>query len=142
MVEMIVVVAVGAILVSMALRGFGDTTSRLAVQNARQSFAALQARARAYAVERGDLARFHTDPAGDSAWIESGGDRIDIVRFGENRNVDIQSSTTGVITLCMNPRGFGETYCNSFGSGTVDLSFVQGAETVSLTILPLGQLEW
>lgn len=142
MIEMIVVVAIGAILLSMAIGGFGEATSGLAVQNARQSFSALQSRARAYAIERGTLARLHADPAGDSAWVESGGDRIDFVNFDESRGVDVQSGATGLITLCLNPRGFGETSCNSFGSGTVDISFVQGAATASVTILPLGQLEW
>lgn len=135
------VVAVGAILISMALKGFGSTTSRLAVMNARESFAAIHARARSYAVERGTLARLHTDPAGDSVWVESGGARIEGIDYGESRNVDLQSATTGVITLCMNPRGFAETACNSFSS-SVSLTFVQGGEEASVTILPLGQLRW
>lgn len=142
MVEVIVVVALGAILISMALRGFGDTTSRMTVRNARQSFAALQARARAYAIERGELTRFRVDPAGDSAWVEASGGRIEVLEFAEDRNVDVTSGVSGIITLCMNPRGFGETSCNSFGNGTVDFAFVQGSETAELTILPLGQLEW
>lgn len=143
MIEMIVVIAIGSILLSMAIGGFAEATSGLAVQNARQSFSALQSRARAYAIERGTLTRLHADPAGDSAWVEeSGGDRIDFVNFDESRGVDVQSGAAGLITLCLNPRGFGETSCNSFGSGTVDISFVQGASTASVTILPLGQLEW
>lgn len=142
MIEMIVVIAVGALLMSMALRGFGDVTSSMAVQNARRNFSALQARARANAIERGDLTRLHVDPDGDSVWIEAGAGRIEVLDFGEDRDVDIRSSASGITTLCMSPRGFGEIRCNSFEDGTVDLEFVQGGESVGLTILPLGQLEW
>lgn len=142
MVEMIVVLAVGGILLSMAIGGFGDATSGFAVRSARQSYAALQARTRAHALERGRITRFHTDPAGDSVWIEASSGTVERVDFGESRDIDVRSGTSGVITLCMNPRGFGETSCNSFGSGSVDVSFVRGSESASVTILPLGQLEW
>lgn len=143
MVEVVAVIAIGAILVSIALRGFGDATSRFATRNARQSLAAMQARTRAYAIERGDLTSLNIDPSQDRAWIESsGGDLVESVEFDDERNVDIRSETAGTITLCMNPRGFGETSCNSFENGTVTLSFVQGGQSSSLTILPLGQLNW
>lgn len=142
MVEMIITITVGVILLSIAIRGFGGTMSRLAVDNARQSFAALQARTRSYAVERAEITRLNVDPAGDTAWIQASGGRVDFVDFMEDRGVDVQSSTSGVITLCMNPRGFAETDCNSFGATTVDLVFGQGGESASLTILPLGQLSW
>lgn len=142
-IELIIALTLGAILVSMTLKGFGPTVTGLAVSNARQSFAALEARARMHAVERGALARLHVDPAGDSIWVEgSGGARVAFENFATSREVDIQSTTTGVITVCMSPRGFAETSCNSFGTASVTLDFVQGPESASLTIRPLGQLEW
>lgn len=141
-VEIIVVVVVGTILVSMALRGFGTTTSRIAAESARQDFAALQARARAHAIERGETVRFRADPAGDSAWIEASAGRIDFVDFDQTRDVGLTADVSGVVTLCMNPRGFAETTCNSFGSGTVTFEFMQGAQRAELTMLPLGQLRW
>ena len=142
MIEVIVVISVGAILLSMALRGFGEASSRMAVENARRNFSALQARARAYAIERGETTELNVDPAEDVAWVEASAGRIEVVDYDETRNVDVQSETSGVIRLCLSPRGFAETTCNSFGSGTVSLSFVQGAQVAELTILPLGQIEW
>lgn len=142
MVEMIVVLAIGSILVSMAIEGFGNSTSRMAVRSARQSFGALKARARAYAVERGQRVDLNIDPAGDSVWIESGGTRIDFLDYAEERDVDVRSSTAGIITLCLTPRGYAETYCNSFGNNSVALAFVQGQQSSSLIILPMGQLQW
>lgn len=143
MVEMTITIVVGAILLTIASRGFGETMSGLAVDNARQSFAALQARTRTYAIERAEIARLRVDPAGDTAWIQdAGGNRVDFLDFMEDRGVDVQSSTAGIITLCMTPRGFAETDCNSFGASTVDLDFVQGVRSSTITILPLGQLSW
>lgn len=143
MVEMTITVVVGAILLSIGIRGLGETMSSLAVDNARQSFASLQARTRTYAIERGELTRLRVDPSGDTAWVQNaGGGRVDFLDFMEERGVDVQSSTAGIITLCMSPRGFAETDCNSFGASTVDLDFVQGAQSSTITILPLGQLSW
>lgn len=142
MVEVVVTVMVAMILLSISVRGFGDTMSNMAVDGAAETFASLQARARAVAVERGDIARLNTDPAGDSVWITVGGSRVDFLNFMEDRGVDIQSGTAGVIRLCMSPRGFAEIDCNSFENNTVILDFVQGGASASLTILPLGQLSW
>lgn len=142
MVEIVVTLMVAVILLTIAVRSFGDTLSGMAVDGARQSFAAMQARARTLAVERGELTRLDTDPAGDSAWITVSSTRVDFLDFMEERGVDIQSGTSGVITLCMSPRGFAEFDCNSFGDNTVTLDFVQGGESASVTILPLGQLSW
>lgn len=143
MVEMTITIVVGAILLTIAVRGFGETMSRLAVDNARQSFASLQAQTRSYAIERGGMTRLRVDPAGDTAWVQdAGGTRVSFLDFMEERGVDVQSSTAGIITLCMNPRGFAETDCNSFGASTVDLDFVQGVQSSTITILPLGQLSW
>jgi len=142
MLEVILVVAIAAILTSVALRGFGVVVSRVAANDARRSFAAMQARARAKALEMGAGSRLSIDPAGDSAWIAGPSGTIDRLGFATNRDVDVQSTETGIITLCLNPRGFGDIRCNSFAANTVDLDFVQGGQSASLRILPLGTLRW
>lgn len=141
-VEIIVVIAIGAILVSMAVRGFGDASSGMTVRGARESFAGLQARTRAIAIERGELTRLRIDTSNDRVWIEAAdGSRIDGIDLQQTRGVDVQSTAASPITLCMNPRGFADTTCNSF-TGAVDVEFVQGQRRVEVTILPLGQLDW
>ena len=143
MVEMIIAISVGAILLTIALRGLGGTMSGLAVDNARQSFASLQAQARTYAIERGDRTILGVDPAGDTAWVETaGGTRVSFLDFMEERGVDVETSTSGIVTLCMDPRGFANVDCNSFGGSTVDVQFIQGAQSSTITILALGQLSW
>ncbi|MBI4541240.1 MAG: prepilin-type N-terminal cleavage/methylation domain-containing protein [Gemmatimonadetes bacterium] len=136
--ELTIVIMVGAILATIAMNGYALVQSRLAVGGARDTFASLHSRARAYAVERGVLTRFNVDASGDSVWITSGGTRVDGLNFRSSMGVDIQSGTSS-LTLCMTPRGFADTGCNTFGS-TVDFTFAQGAESTTLSLRTLGQL--
>jgi len=137
LVEFAIVILVGGILLSIALRGFGATTSRMAVQRAGQVFQGLHAQTRALAVERGRIARLQVEPAGDSAWIEVSDTVRAIQNFRESMGVDLQSEEP--ITLCMNPRGLGEPGCNSF-SGSVTIRLVQGAQESSVELLSMGQI--
>lgn len=140
--EVIVVLVVGAVLVSISIGGFGDVTSRFSVRGARQDFAALVARARVHAIERSVMTRVRIDEAADSVWIETAADRVAVLDLRESRGVDVETSQYGIVTLCMSPRGFADVTCNSFGSYTVALEFSQGGESANLMILPLGQLQW
>ncbi len=112
----------------------GSVTAWFSVNAAQESVVALQARARAHAVERGTTVDFHLDPAGDSAWVEIDGETLEVARFDD---VDLQAS--GDITVCMSPRGIADTRCNSF-SGVETVTFESRGESSSLDILPLGKL--
>lgn len=136
--ELTIVLMVGVILASIAMNGYALIQSRMAVRGARDTFAALHSRARAYAVERGVRTLFNVDAAGDSVWITSSGTRIDGLNFRDAMGVDIQSSPSSV-NLCMTPRGFADTGCNTFSS-TVTFTFAQGAESTTLSMRTLGQL--
>jgi len=141
LIEVAVTLLVGVLLTTMAIRGFGNTTSRMTVTQARNSFASLHARARAVAIERGQDALFMIDEAGDSVWVTVGGDRIEHRDFSETMDVEIDTSPSGTITLCMTPRGFAETACNSF-STSATIRFQQGGQYRIAEILPLGQIRW
>ena len=54
--------------------------------------------------------------------------------------VDLQATTT-TVRICMGPRGYANTSCNSFSS-PVKMGFVQGAQSETIEILPLGQIRW
>jgi Tfp pilus assembly protein FimT len=139
MVEVVIVVLVGAILVSIAQMSFGAVQSRTAVRQSRNAFAALHARARAQAIEFGTRTMLEVDVGGDSAWVSRNDTILETIHFRQNFDVDLRSSTTRY-TLCMSPRGYADTDCTSF-SGLATVTFAQGADTMSATMLPLGQLE-
>lgn len=139
LIEMVIVVVIGAILTSMALNSFSGVQGRASVRQARGTFASLHARTRASAIEFGETTRLIVDMDNDSVAIRRGTTSIEKVRFDEALGVDILG--TGTLTLCMNPRGFAETACNSF-STTQTVTFQAGTDTAQVQIRTLGQLTY
>ena len=140
LVEVVMTMLIGVILISIAIKGFGEIGNQTAARSARQTFASLHARARAHAIERGQIVRLLVDAAGDSVWITRDAEVLEIVRFAEEYAVDIRATQEQFI-LCMNARGFADTDCNSF-STRVGLVFARGTQDYSAELLPLGQLRW
>jgi Tfp pilus assembly protein FimT len=137
MIELVVVIMVGAVLTAIAMRGFSGVQGRMAARQARQNFAALHARTRANAIEMGTTVQLNLDKDKDSVWVQRGATRVETMRFRSELGVDIQG--TGTLRLCMNPRGFADTACNSFSS-TETVTFAAGSDTAGLQIRTLGQL--
>jgi prepilin-type N-terminal cleavage/methylation domain-containing protein len=140
LIEVVITVLVGVILTSIAIKGFGDIGNQTAARGARQTFAALHARARAHAVERGRIVRLQVDATGDSVWITRGAEVLESIRFADEYAVDI-TATQDPFTLCMNSRGFADTDCNDFSS-PIRIAFTRGTQTYTAELLPLGQLRW
>lgn len=140
LIEVIIGMVIGAILVSFAIQAFGTTANHTSAREARYVFNGMAARARAQAVESGRNTLLIADARGDSVVILANGVVAENVRFGEEMDVDIQAAQD-VTILCMNPRGYADQNCNSFNT-TVSMSFVQGNQSRSLEILPLGQIRW
>lgn len=137
MIEMVVVVLVGAILTGIAISSFNGVQGRMAARQARLTFASLHARTRAQAIEFGETTSLWVDFDKDSVWIQRGAVRIETIRFQRGLGVDIQG--TGKLRLCMNARGFANTVCNSFGT-TQTVVFAAGSDTAGVQIRPVGQL--
>jgi prepilin-type N-terminal cleavage/methylation domain-containing protein len=140
LIEVLVVIVIGSILMSMAVTGFGNTSSRMAARQARNVFNGMAARARAHAIESGWNTLLYANIAGDSAWIWANGRIVENVRFDAEMGIDLQAATPS-IRICMGPRGYANTNCNSFSS-PLKMAFVQGAQSETIEILPLGQIRW
>ena len=137
--EMIVVIVVGAILATIATRSFSGVSGRFAVQGAQRAFQSMHARARAQAIEYGTNVSVSIDPAGDSLWLTQDTTVLEKVYLNQEFGVDVTTSTASTITICMSPRGFGDTNCTSYSS-TVLIGFVLGSDIEELYALPYGQL--
>lgn len=140
LVEVIIALFIGAILTSIAVRRIGDTAGGLAVRQARNVFVGMAARARAQAIESGRTAVLEVSLEGDSAFVRIGTRVVERVHFRRELEVGLEGST-GTLRLCMTPRGYADPACNSFGS-VVKLTFMAGAHSESVDILPLGQIRW
>jgi prepilin-type N-terminal cleavage/methylation domain-containing protein len=138
-IELVVVLMVGSVLTSIAITEFNGVSGRFAVKGARQTLMSMHARARMQAVELGQTVKLNIDPVGDSIWLSRGAVVLDVVDFGREFNVDVQTSSDAEIQVCMNPRGFADTGCNNFSS-PVTITFVLTSDTTSVLILPLGQM--
>jgi prepilin-type N-terminal cleavage/methylation domain-containing protein len=138
-IELVVVLMVGSVLTSIAITEFNGVSGRFAVKGARQTLMSMHARARMQAVELGQTVKLNIDPVGDSIWLSRGAVVLDVVDFGREFNVDVQTSSYAEIKVCMNPRGFADTGCNNFSS-PVTITFVLTSDTTSVLILPLGQM--
>jgi prepilin-type N-terminal cleavage/methylation domain-containing protein len=139
-IELLVVVIVGAMLTQLAIKGFGLTASEMAAREARYVFNSMAARARAQAVESGVTTILVADAEGDSVLVIANGGVAETVRFGEELGVDIKTADR-FTRICMNPRGYANPDCNSFDT-MIQMSFYQGSKSTSIEILPLGQIRW
>ena len=137
LIELVIVLMVGALLTGIAFRSFSGVMGKMAARQARQSFASLHARTRANAIEMGENVSLNVDMDRDSVWVQRGATRVETIRFRIDLGVDIQG--TGSLRLCMNPRGFADTSCNSFNT-TQTLVFAGGTDTAGVQIRTLGQL--
>ncbi len=136
-IETVIVVMIASLMVQLAVSVSGPVLDRMAVKSASGSLVALHARARAHAIERGRVVRLRIDLAGDSAWISDGDERIETLRLGQERNVELTG--TGSVVLCLNTRGYADTNCNSF-SDSVAFGFSRGTASENVVILSLGQM--
>jgi prepilin-type N-terminal cleavage/methylation domain-containing protein len=136
-VELIIVLMVGAILTTIAMRSMSAFQTRTSVTQARQVFLSMHARARAQAIEFGRDVELRIDATSDSIWLSMDGTTLAGAGLSRELGVDIQGSSTH--TVCMNSRGYAEPSCNSFTS-PLTLVFAQGPNTSSVQILPLGQV--
>jgi prepilin-type N-terminal cleavage/methylation domain-containing protein len=140
LIEVLIVVVLGSILIQLAIKGIGLTSSQISVREARNVFNGMAARTRAQAIESGLNTLLIADAEGDSVVIVANGRVVENVRFAEDMGIDIQT-TARMTTVCMNPRGYASPACNSFSS-PIEVAFVQGTKSRTLEILPLGQIRW
>ena len=139
LIEVLITILIGVVLTGLAVKGFGLTSSQLSVRQAKNVFNGMAARARARSIETGTRTVLVVWESGDSVSIWNSAQGFEeTVHFGGDMGIDIQSSPSTIV-LCMIPRGYADPDCNNFSS-TAKVTFVQGAETESVEILPLGQI--
>lgn len=143
-IEVVTVILIGGILTVLALPAFQGAQSALTARNGKTVYATLQQRARAQAIEMGTTVVFQVDASGDSAWLVTDGTVSDVMRFRSEMDVDLRATPTAFL-LCMTPRGYADPGCPGLGLGTalsapLNLEFWAGADSSTLTVLPMGQL--
>lgn len=141
LIELVVVIFIGSILVAVAMSGFQSAQATIAARSAKHMYATLHQKARGRAIESGRTVIFWVDAAGDSAYIISNSQIMDVTRFRSELNVDIRAPTSTFL-ICMTPRGYANPGClGGLGmSSPTKVEFWLNADSTSLTVLPMGQL--
>lgn len=143
-IELLVVLVIGAVLLSIALPAFGRAQAERGARNARDAFYWLASRARSAAIERGRLALLQMDPTTDRAWVVIGStDTVARLDYTGEFQADVRlARTSGTLTLCYTPRGYARPTCGSASATLPDTaSFARGPYTARAVIQPLGQVE-
>jgi prepilin-type N-terminal cleavage/methylation domain-containing protein len=137
LIETMITLVIAGTLLNVGVKAAAPVTDDLSVKSARGAVMALHARARAHAVERGTMVRLVIDPATDVVSLVDGTDVIETVDLHDTRGIDLTASAP--ITLCMTPRGFADSDCNSFSSA-VTFGLERGGVISRIKLRPLGQL--
>jgi prepilin-type N-terminal cleavage/methylation domain-containing protein len=134
--ELVVVIAIGGILSSVAILAFSQVQGQLATRSALSNFLSLHAQARALAVERGGMSQFIVDEGEGEVRIEFGGVVVSELSLADEFAVTLDAD--GGLTHCFTPRGIADLGCTTFNTAT-NVTFTRGNRTATVQLLPLGQ---
>jgi prepilin-type N-terminal cleavage/methylation domain-containing protein len=136
--ELLIVLVVGGILTTIAVRSFSQVHGGLGTHTAVSSFMTMHAQARALAVERGRPILLVADASTGRVSIEE----TDGTTVRERDFADAYDVTIGApgdeVRLCMTARGFADPRCGNVNDRT-PVTFTRGGRTRTLVLLPLGQ---
>lgn len=139
--EVVIVLAIGALVAGIAVANFGDVQARIGVRSAQSNFLSMHGQTRALAVERGRAIRLRVDPTSGMVSIEEGcgdgGVVIESRSFAAVHAVTLETGG-GPLWVCMTPRGYADINANSF-SQEARVNFVRGDRASTVVLLPLGQ---
>lgn len=147
MVELLFVILIAGILMSFALPAFRTYANTREVMNARHAFMMSAARARAAAVERGEVVVLMVRISGDSVFVMNGDwtDTLEVIdyRNGETRADILLDDTPDPFRICYMPRGFVHPSCQDGEELPARIGFMgrSGADTAWATISAVGQVE-
>lgn len=136
MVELVIVLMVGAMVAGMASRGYVAVANERAVGNARDAMIQTAFRARAEAMRTGSVVFMHVRP-------DSGLVRVEAASGAQLYLLDAAEYEADMVgpemSLCYTARGYALPGCS-----TIDrvrgLGFARGGDTAAVAILPLGQI--
>ncbi len=142
LIELLFVVLIAGIMGTLAFPRFSEYQKRRQVMNAQTAFIMAAARARASAVERGDVVLLWVQPESDRVTVLSG-DGADTMLVLDLRNGEIKADLIlpSAMTFCYLPRGFAHPSCGNGGSLPQSIGFGNTSDTLWATISAVGQVE-
>ncbi len=145
-VELLFVLLIASVLAGMAFPRFHHYMSVRTAVNARDAFSMAAARARAAAVEHGDVVVLMIRPYHDSVFVMTGDaqDTLEIIDYkgGQTRaDLLMQDGLPAPFRICYVPRGFAHPGCGDGSRLPVRLGFSTTSDTLWSDINAAGQVE-
>lgn len=146
-IELVLVLVIAGVLAGLSMPAFRQYRNQREVMNARHAFMMQAARARASAVERGDVVLLVTRIYRDSVFVLSAdwSDTLEVIDFrgGETRADIILEGTPAPFRLCYVPRGFVHPSCQDGEYLPAKIGFANwnGSDTAWAVINAVGQVE-
>lgn len=142
LIELLLVLVIGAILMTFAIPGFTKMSASRNAQNARDNLVWMAARARAKAIEHGRVYQLTIDPAAERARIIQRGaaTAMDSVTFSSEFKTTLSTDANTTIVLCYSPRGYAFP-CTGSPTTNVDVTFTHFDKTAVARVKLLGQIE-
>ena len=145
-VELLLVIVIGAILATMTVPSFTRLASGQNARNARDAVVWMAARARSRAIERGEVIKLEINIGDERAWIVRrnagtalASDTLEKIDF-ENEQ-DVQVTAPARITLCYNPRGYAFRCSTDSPAAAVNVTFTHAGKSAVARVRPLGQVD-
>jgi type IV fimbrial biogenesis protein FimT len=148
LIELLLVMIIGAVLLSMAIPSFTRMTAGQNARNARDAVVWMAARARSRAIERGEVVLLEIDPPSERAWIVRrntgtalASDTLEKTNFGTEQSVTLSTTSNNRLTLCYSPRGYAFTCSGNSPGSNQNVTFLHAGKSAIAVVKPLGQIE-
>ena len=142
MIEVLIVLVIGAIVAGYAAPRISQAFATRAVVDGRDAIIWFSARARATALQTGTVTRLEIDPDEDYIFIrleDADSTLVDSRDLAEENKVNISTGSGDPIVVCYSPRGWAVTGgCTDGVPGEVTI--VRDAQSTSLEVKALGQV--
>lgn len=141
MVELLIVVLIAGILGTVAFPGFSQYRQRREAMNAQDAFTGAASRARAAAVQRGEVVLLWVRPDADQTLVLSSDGADTILRLDLGGG-EIRADLIGMgLTVCYLPRGYAHPSCGDGASLPQRIGFGNPVDTVWSVINAVGQVQ-
>ena len=146
LIELMIVLVIGAALMSYAIPSFTRMTKSRNAQNARDALVWMGTRARSRAIERGNVQLLQINPATERAWIVRRGgaaatDTLETMDFSSRYTTTLSTAANTRITVCYSPKGYAFSCSAESPAVNVDITFTHVDKTATARVKPLGQIE-
>lgn len=136
MIELLVVLIVGAVVLGVSTRQFSTISNERAVVNAANAVIQTANRARSEAMRSGKIVYLEAVVSTGLVRVDTASTTLHTLDLNE---YGVSMSGTD-FTVCYSARGYALPGCTTVDSGVLDVTLARGAASEVIRVMPLGQI--